>query len=201
MESLIKKILKEYVQTRIDELDFAQHFEDRLKERVYFDRDYIVQKWTKSGTNFDIRNVGTYRLNEMENKIISDRIEYLKTVNISEDLTVGVKIYNFDVDVDRVKFFTKDDRYETLRDSFKEGTQTTLYLKSVSINKDKDSESVGDILFAIVKENKAITTFLERSFNLNSIKEKKNLDFFVDVDELRNLKDDKLTNFYNKNKQ
>jgi hypothetical protein len=188
MELLIKKILNEYVQTKINELDFVQHFEDRLKERIYFDKDYIVQKWTKTNNGIDRRNVGTYRLDESQNKIISDKIQYLKTVDISEDLTVGVQIYKFDVDLYKIRFFTKDDRYETMRDTLKEDIQSTLYLKSVSDKKDQESESIGDILFAIIKDNKAITTFLERSFNLNTLKEKKNLDFVVDIDELKNLK-------------
>jgi hypothetical protein len=75
-----------------------------------------------------------------------------------------------------------------MRDTLKEDIQSTLYLKSVSNKKDQESESIGDILFAIIKDNKAITTFLERSFNLNTLKEKKNLDFVVDIDELKNLK-------------
>ena len=49
---------------------------------------------------------------------------------------------------------------------------------------DPETQSVGDILFFIVKENKVVTTFWERSFNLESVKEKRNLDVVITADQI-----------------
>ncbi len=53
---------------------------------------------------------------------------------------------------------------------------------------DKETQSVGDILFFIVKQNKIITTFFERSFNYPMVKEKRNLDYLITADEVENYK-------------
>ncbi len=190
MESLIKKILKEYTETKIDELKHSGHFDDRFKQRVYVNEDYVVQKWTRVNNRIDIRNIGTYRINQLEYKTIEDRIKHIDSIDVDENLSIGVEIYRFNVDIDRVKYFTRDDRFETLRDTLKENSQTNIYLKTVSSTKDKKEESVGDVLFVIVKDNKAITTYLERSFNFNRnlFMEKKGLDAVVDAYEFNKFK-------------
>jgi hypothetical protein len=49
---------------------------------------------------------------------------------------------------------------------------------------DRETKSMGDTLFLIVKDNNIVTAFFERSPNLPSVKEKRNLDYLITVDEL-----------------
>jgi hypothetical protein len=126
-----------------------------------------------------MREVGTYVLSKNERSQIENSVKTIMDVDVQPDLNLGIEVYRFDVDYSRINFYSKDDKYETLKDITRDVNQANLYLM------DKETRSVGDILFFIVKDNKVVTTFLERSFNYESVKEKRNLDYVITVDEIK----------------
>lgn len=180
MEKLIKKVLKEYIEKSIEELMPSVHYEKNINVRFRGPVEYTVRKFSRTRGKLEMRDVGTYALSKREKSEAESRIDEVMKVDVPENLVFGIEIYRFNIDIDRINFFSKDDRYETLRDTLREDNPASVYLV------DPQTESVGDILFFIIKENKVITTFLERSFNYESVKEKRSLDFLIKADEIKN---------------
>jgi hypothetical protein len=179
MEKLIKKILKEYIESSLDELMPSDHYNKQYQIRFNSGEEFIVKKFAKVGNRVDMREVGTYVLSKNERSQIENSVKTIMDVDVQPDLNLGIEVYRFDVDYSRINFYSKDDKYETLKDITRDVNQANLYLM------DKETRSVGDILFFIVKDNKVVTTFLERSFNYESVKEKRNLDYVITVDEIK----------------
>ena len=154
------------------------HYEKNINVRFKGTTEYTVRKYTKTRDRLEIRDVGTYMLSKREKSEAEAKIMEVMSVDVPIDLHLGVLIYKVDIDTERVNYFSKDDKYETLRDTLKDDNPANLYLM------DPETQSVGDILFFIVKENKVVTTFWERSFNLESVKEKRNLDVVITADQI-----------------
>lgn len=179
MEKLIKKILKEY-QSSLDELMPTFHYEKQIGVRFKGDIKYTVRKFTKNKMGrLEIRDIGTYELSKRQKSTAEGNITEVMSVDVPENLNIGIAVYKVDIDISQIDYFTKDDKYETFREYTSDDTSSKLYLM------DPETESVGDVLFFIIKENKVITTFWERSYNLNSVKEKRNLDVVITADQIR----------------
>lgn len=178
MEKLIKKILKEYVEKSLEELMPTYHYEKNINVRFKGATEYTVRKYTKTNDRISTRDVGTYVLSKREKSEAEANIMEVMNVDVPIDLHLGIVVYKVDINTERINYFSKDDKYETLRDTLKDDNPANLYLM------DPETQSVGDILFFIVKENKVVTTFWERSFNLESVKEKRNLDVVITADQI-----------------
>jgi len=172
MEKLIKKILKEYVEKSLEELMPTVHYEKNINVRFRGPLEYTVRKFSRTRGKLEMRDVGTYTLSKREKSEAESNIDEVMKVDVPENLVFGIEVYRFNIDIDRINFFSKDDKYETLRDTLRDENPASIYLV------DPQTESVGDILFFVIKENKVITTFLERSFNYDSIKQKRKFRFF-----------------------
>ena len=178
MEELIKKILKEYTEKSLEELMPTYHYEKNINVRFKGATEYTVRKYTKTNDRISTRDVGTYVLSKREKSEAEANIMEVMNVDVPIDLHLGIVVYKVDINTERINYFSKDDKYETLRDTLKDDNPANLYLM------DPETQSVGDILFFIVKENKVVTTFWERSFNLESVKEKRNLDVVITADQI-----------------
>lgn len=178
MEKLIKKILKEYTERSLEELMPTYHYEKNINVRFKGATEYTVRKYTKTNDRISTRDVGTYVLSKREKSEAEANIMEVMNVDVPIDLHLGIVVYKVDINTERINYFSKDDKYETLRDTLKDDNPANLYLM------DPETQSVGDILFFIVKENKVVTTFWERSFNLESVKEKRNLDVVITADQI-----------------
>lgn len=178
MEELIKKILKEYTEKSLEELMPTYHYEKNINVRFKGATEYTVRKYTKTNDRISTRDVGTYVLSKREKSEAEANIVEVMSVDVPIDLHLGIVVYKVDINTERINYFSKDDKYETLRDTLKDDNPANLYLM------DPETQSVGDILFFIVKENKVVTTFWERSFNLESVKEKRNLDVVITADQI-----------------
>lgn len=178
MEKLIKKILKEYTEKSLEELMPTYHYEKNINVRFKGATEYTVRKYTKTNDRISTRDVGTYVLSKREKSEAEANIVEVMSVDVPIDLHLGIVVYKVDINTERINYFSKDDKYETLRDTLKDDNPANLYLM------DPETQSVGDILFFIVKENKVVTTFWERSFNLESVKEKRNLDVVITADQI-----------------
>lgn len=176
MEKIIRKILKEYVESSLEELMATSHYNQQYNIRFQGDSEFFVKKFMRINNRLDVRTVGTYTLSKEEKSEIDKRVNEVLSIDLPEDLNFGIEVYRFNVDVDKINFTTKDERYETLKDTLRDENPANLYLM------DRETESVGDILFFLVKGNKIVTTFLERSYNFESIKEKRNLDYVVTIE-------------------
>lgn len=178
MEKLIKKILKEYVETSLDELMPTFHYEKNINVRFKGATEYVVKKFSRSDGRLKIKDVGTYVLSDAEKADAESNIVEVMSVDVPEELNMGIIVYKVDIDLKRINFYTKDDRYDTYKDYINDDNPANLYLM------DPETQSVGDILFFIVKGNKVITTFWERSFNLDLVKEKRGLDVVIRADQI-----------------
>jgi len=185
MEKLIKKILKEYVESELNELMTSYHYNKNFFIRFTNNEEFIVKKFTKINNKLDVREVGTYMLSNNERKQIGSTIEKIMSYDLPEDEDFGIEVHRFNIDIERINFYSKDDKYETFKSVLKDEDNTKLYLM------DKETQSVGDILFFIVKQNKIITTFFERSFNYPMVKEKRNLTHLITADEVEKYKIEK----------
>jgi hypothetical protein len=154
------------------------HYEKNINVRFKGATEYTVRKYTKTNDRISTRDVGTYVLSKREKSEAEANIMEVMNVDVPIDLHLGIVVYKVDINTERINYFSKDDKYETLRDTLKDDNPANLYLM------DPETQSVGDILFFIVKENKVVTTFWERSFNLESVKEKRNLDVVITADQI-----------------
>lgn len=176
MENLIKRILKEYIETSLDEVNPTPHFLKRMFVRLRNGNDFIVVSSVMVNDKVSRREIGALKLSEETLNDIDRRIDTILNTDLPENLSFGIIVYNFDVDIDDISYKTREDRFETLRDVLK--NDANLYIM------DRETKSMGDTLFLIVKDNNIVTAFFERSPNLPSVKEKRNLDYVITLDEL-----------------
>lgn len=178
MEKLIKKILKEYVETSLDELMPTYHYKQNIDIRFKGAAEYVVRKFSTVNGKLRIKDVGTYVLSDAEKADAEANIVEVMNVDVPEELNMGILVYKVEVDLKRINFYSIDDKLETYKDYIRDENPANLYLM------DPETQSVGDILFFVVKGNKVVTTFWERSFNLDSVKEKRGLDVVIRANQI-----------------
>ena len=180
MKDLIKKVLKEYVE--LNELDRTSHYIDRLRQRLEGNVKFPIMLATPTKGGLDTQEVGTYTLKEMDRLKIMDHLELLERVDFPDDGSYGVKIFQFNIETTDIetKFFRDRDHEIEIRKGLLMD-KLNLYIS------DPETESTGDILFGIVKQQKLITALFARSYNLEQ--KYSHFDGIFDMDQVWAMRD------------
>lgn len=136
--SIVNKILKEAAQTN--------HFNQRLHSR-FLDKPYLEVGY-EDGTNNYV-TVGSWELPESEKTIIKDDISFLESVTFDIKKSYAIRFSKIRINMNDINFYSDEKK------------QLALHKQLIVVD---DEHSYGDIIYAIVEENKLISTYFVRSY-------------------------------------
>lgn len=160
--NLINKILKE--------AQVKKHFYDRLKERLqghYFDVGVEIRQ-------AQYKVVGEYILPSKIKQEILNNIKFLEQVSFNVNKSYAIKIGQINIPFKEVDF---DDSSSEI---IAKNSRNPLVLV------DYDTESNGDVIFAIIRNNNLITFYWGKSY-VPQTKEKMRVDVLInDINIIKN---------------
>lgn len=150
----------------IEEAEQTDHYTKRVFDRlVYVDK--ITVGYEISGTYGRYEEVGTYVLpQELKNKIIENS-KVVENYNFPKNKSYAVKISDIPIDNSKINYFSEEYK------------QYVLTKRPVILFLDSMTESNGNQLYAVVRDNKIVTAFFAKSYSMKDVKDKMRVDAFV----------------------
>lgn len=116
--------------------------------------------------------VGTYIIpQELKNSVI-ENTQIVEDYKFPANKSYAIKIADIYIDKNKVNYFT-----ESLKNKALNGSKKLLFL-------DKETDSNGDQIYAVIRDNKITTAFFGKSYSMKDIKGKMRVDVFIN-----NIKD------------
>lgn len=144
----------------------TNHYSKRV-----FDRLINVSKITVGyeirGTYGQYKEVGLYVLPEDIKKRIVENTKIVENYDFNPNKSYAVKISDIPINYNKIEFSSKELMQDVLRNK-----PTLLFL-------DYLTESNGNQLYAIIRENKITTAFFAKSYSLKNIESKMRVDEFI----------------------
>lgn len=193
----LNQIFESVSKQTVNELDMDPHFLKRFKQRYEGQTNFPLLIRVRGRQD---KRVGTYVVSADEAKKIHDTITDMMSFRMPDETKYGVKIHTFNFDLSKdskniIWLPNEDIRIQAMRDYISDNGR--LYIR------DEETDSVGDTIFAILRGNKVITMFYNRSHTASP--EKHNVDKIVDAGSiavLANMKQQKNNDwdYYTNNK-
>jgi len=177
-ESQLDEIIKN---SELKEINATDHFNKRLGERFLSDNLQVVVSVPYHGT-LNNTVVGTYRIPKEVKDEINDKINYITNTKIDKKVTLGIILHKFNkIKVSDIVWVNDKARYLTIK-TLQDNYRTNLYVN------DKITDSMGDLLFAIVQDNAIITILYERKHGLENNRMYKYDELITDMSQLEKYK-------------
>jgi len=158
--------LRLYIRKIINEAMQSIHYEVRVFNRLV-NQDEITVGYEIPGTVGEYNEVGLYALpKELKNKII-ENTKIVEDYNFPKNKSYAVKISDIPIDSNQIKYFSEQEKQDVLRTR-----PTMLFI-------DKETNSNGNQLYAVVRDNQIVTAFFGKSYSMKNIIEKMRVDVFV----------------------
>lgn len=169
----LNQIFESISKQTVNELDMDPHFLKRFKQRYEGQTNFPLLIRVRGRQD---KRVGTYVVSADEAKKIHDNITDMMNFRMPDDKTYGVIIHTFNPDLTKnskniIWLPNEDIRMQTMSDVISDDGR--LYIK------DEETNSIGDTVFAILRGNKVITLFYNRSHTMSA--EKHNVDKIIDA--------------------
>jgi hypothetical protein len=141
----IRKIVREVLK----EASKDPHYEERLYDR-FLNRDQHIVGYEIEGTRGKYREVGTYVLPDLIKSQILENAKLIEDYNFPKNKSYGVQLANIIIDRNRVQYFDPQSKAEAQGKSL--------------IFVDETTESNGNLIFAIIRENIIKTIYFAKSY-------------------------------------
>lgn len=162
MSELVNKILME--------AEVANHFYQRLKDRL--SADIVTLAIEVKAMQYEV--IGTYKMPLSFKTRVFQGIDFINDYNFPNHKSFAIKL-GF------MKFIERDIQFNSL-------TSKRIYdsTRNGAVIYDPESNSNGDVLFAIIRNNKIVTLYWCKSY-ISQTKEKLNVDIIInDISVLKN---------------
>jgi hypothetical protein len=162
-------------------MDDEGHFYERIHSRWY-SSNKLKLIFRINGENYPI---GYYIIPKEEKKDIDDKIDYLIDLqkDLDSSLNIGIKIHKFKLSLNDPNVLIPNrlsDYYKNVISLANKSYSSRLYVS------DEATDSVGDVVYVIIKKGKLKTLYFARPADLEP--EKRGTDYvFSDPHELENL--------------
>jgi hypothetical protein len=163
----IRKIVKE----AIEESFIGQHFFERLNDRI-IKKDFLNVGFEIKGSVGKYKKVGKIRLTSSEKDDLLSNIELIKRTVFDNSKSFAIELINFKIQHEDVIFFDEDLDYQS------EGKNLVVI--------DDDTQSNGDVIYVIIRENRAVTTYFGKSYVPQTV-EKMRVDEILKIKDLKNF--------------
>jgi hypothetical protein len=179
-ESQLGEIIKS---TEVNELFPTEHFGTRKDERFLTDTlDVVVSVPYKGTLNHTV--VGTYTIPKQIKDEINNKINYLLKTKIDRKISLGIILYKFNnIKVSDIRWVNDKARYITLK-TLQDNYRTKIYVS------DSKTNSIGDMLFLVVRDNAIITIKYERKHGLELNREHEYDEIITNVEDIEKYKID-----------
>ena len=165
--SKIRKIVKE----AIEESFIGQHFFERLNDRI-IKKDFLNVGFEIKGTVGKYKKVGKIRLTSSEKDDLLSNIELIKRTVFDNSKSFAIELINFKIQHEDVIFFDEELDYQS------EGKNLVII--------DDETQSNGDVIYVIIRENRAVTTYFGKSYVPQTV-EKMRVDEILKIKDLKNF--------------
>lgn len=163
----IRKIVKE----AIEESFIGQHFFERLNDRI-IKKDFLNVGFEIKGSVGKYKKVGKIRLTSSEKDDLLSNIELIKRTVFDNSKSFAIELINFKIQHEDVIFFDEDLDYQS------EGKNLVII--------DDETQSNGDVIYVIIRENRAVTTYFGKSYVPQTV-EKMRVDEILKIKDLKNF--------------
>jgi len=163
----IRKIVKE----AIEESFIGQHFFERLNDRI-IKKDFLNVGFEIKGSVGKYKKVGKIRLTSSEKNDLLSNIELIKRTVFDNSKSYAIELINFKIYHEDVTFFDEDLDYQS------EGKNLVVI--------DDETQSNGDVIYVIIRENRAVTTYFGKSYVPQTV-EKMRVDEILKIKDLKNF--------------
>jgi hypothetical protein len=163
----IRKIVKE----AIEESFIGQHFFERLNDRI-IKKDFLNVGFEIKGSVGKYKKVGKIRLTSSEKDDLLSNIELIKRTVFDNSKSFAIELINFKIQHEDVIFFDEDLDYQS------EGKNLVVI--------DDETQSNGDVIYVIIRENRAVTTYFGKSYVPQTV-EKMRVDEILKIKDLKNF--------------
>jgi hypothetical protein len=138
---VIRELLKEALK------DF--HYEERLFER-FLNKKILIVGYEIEGTKGQYKEIGTYVLPDIVKNGIIENATLIENYNFPKNKSYGVQLANIVIDRNRVEYFDLQSKLDSQNKSL-------IFI-------DKDTESNGNLIFAIIRQNEIRTIYFAKSY-------------------------------------
>lgn len=125
------------------------HYTERLYDRL-LNQSVITVGYEILGTVGEYEEVGTYVLPDSVKAQIIENAQLVENYSFPKNKSYGVQLAIIPIDKNKVEYFTEDLK-------IKAKMATLLFV-------DRKTESNGNIVYAIVRDNKLITVYFAKSY-------------------------------------
>jgi len=164
IRQVIRKILIEAL--------LEPHFNERLVER-FLNRDFINVGYDKSITHVDYEVVGEYKIPEQIKEQIYNDVKIIENFNFPKNKSFGIKLTQIVIDKNQVVYNSEESKENAKN-------KKLIFVDDVT-------GSNGDVAYAIIRENKAITIYFGKSY-IKQTADKLKVDVVANVDTVRTRK-------------
>jgi hypothetical protein len=153
----------------------GKHFEERVIDR-FLKPEHIMVGYEIPKTKGKYESIGFYDLSKEIKERIKEVIKFIENTDFPDDKSYAIKIFEVDIGKDKVEYLSNNCMQEAKR-------FTLLFL-------DKQSDSNGNQIYAIIRRNKVITAFFGKSYSMKNMepKEKMRVDIVINDIKKSNFK-------------
>lgn len=166
MEKIIKEYIRKIIKTIISEAMESEHYTKRVFDRLV-NLSEVTVGYEISGTYGEYIEVGTYALPiDLKSRII-ENTKLVEDYNFPRNKTYAIKISDIPIDLNKINYFSDIHKQYVFKNK-----PTILFLDSYT-------NSNGNQIYAIVRDNKITTAFFGKSYSMQNIQQKMNVDVFI----------------------
>jgi len=164
--SIMKESLRKAIRFLINEAMQSKHYTTRVFDRLV-NLSQINVGYEISGTYGEYTEVGTYALPlDLKSRII-ENTKIIENYNFPRNKSYAIKISDISIDLNKINY--SSDLYK----------QYVLKNKPTLLFLDSYTNSNGNQLYAIIRDNKITTAFFGKSYSMHNIQQKMNVDVFI----------------------
>lgn len=141
----VRKIVREV----LSEATRDPHYEERFYDR-FLNRDQHIVGYEIEGSRGEYREVGTYVLPDLVKNQILENAKIIEGYNFPKNKSYGVQLVNIIIDRNRVQYFDPQSKLDAQGKSL--------------IFVDESTESNGNLIFAIIRENEIKTIYFAKNY-------------------------------------
>ncbi len=143
-----KKIRQE-IRKVLEEAFIEPHYTERLYDR-FLNKEILIVGYEIPGTIGEYEEVGTYVLPESIKQSIAENAKLIEGYNFPKNKSYGIQLAVVPIDKAKVQYITPE-----LQEKAKK--HTLLFV-------DSETESNGNMVYAIVRDNKIITIYFAKNY-------------------------------------
>lgn len=164
---------KNLINTQLDELMMSHHASVRLNNRFFnSDKKFLtvtIGKGSREGVNYI--DVGMLPKTDEMIQEVKKRIDFILKYNINKHKNLGIILYKFEYDLSDIIWNEGWNSSKVINYMFK--NKYNMYLSDESLGDEvtNHTRSIGDSLYAVVRDNIITTIFIVKSEQYKSEKE------------------------------